>query len=154
MVTIGQTAPPMLKLVHESHDVFFFLCFFSRRCCFRFLPRDSPAGARVSRGRSNLRGAWPRGAADEELQHGESHVVRTDPVPWHQTPPAVQTQSPPRDDPPHRQVIPPPLGRTDDRPRTPPCRLKTKRTSAMPAAGWRDLGGVDPAWSSRNAGMC
>ncbi|XP_008331797.1 SH2 domain-containing protein 4A [Cynoglossus semilaevis] len=35
-----------------------------------------------------------------------------------------------------------------------PCRLKTKRTSAMPAAGWRDLGGVDPAWSSRNAGMC
>ncbi|AWP00088.1 putative SH2 domain-containing protein 4A-like [Scophthalmus maximus] len=64
----------------------------SRCRCVRSVSEGSLGGDRVSGERTNLRRAWPRGPADENLQRRKHYNPRTDPLSQYQTPSPHQAQ--------------------------------------------------------------
>ena len=73
--------------------------------CVTSVSEGRPRGARVIREHPDLRRAWPRGSADENLQRRKHCFPRTNPSPRHQAPAPLQAEPLASDDHANCEVI-------------------------------------------------
>ncbi|KAF0038338.1 hypothetical protein F2P81_008822 [Scophthalmus maximus] len=89
---LSRKAEANLPYCNWKKNTMYAMCAYARCRCVRSVSEGSLGGDRVSGERTNLRRAWPRGPADENLQRRKHYNPRTDPLSQYQTPSPHQAQ--------------------------------------------------------------